>query len=380
MGVPEIRRDGVVLPLRGPRQRALLTALALRANEVVSVGYLADAVWDRLPASPHSNIRTYVREIRRLLRERAAEPDRLRTTHGGYQLLVRPGELDVHVFQRWAERGTLALSNGACVAALGFLGRAMALWRGQPLEGVRVGPQLRAEVVRLEERMVAVGEKLVRARIGAGDYGTAIGEVRHLLARHRFRESLWGHLMVALHRAGRRAEALATYHEVHRLLVDELGVEPGTELRELHQSMICPDVGRGDVKSLAAEARADRVALSGNRAHAHRRAEFGVHPRAGQPPDTRDVQLTRLKDEVTSLRQCVAESASTINDLTAFRTWALALLAAQHDEIVRLRAPATAATAPPGRHGARPRSVPAVDRGDVHISATSSGDRPPGRY
>lgn len=235
MGVPEICQDGSVRGLRGPRQCAVLTTLALRANEVVSMGALTDAVWDRLPASPASNIRTYVLEIRRLLHDAA---DRLHTGQGGYRLEVGPGELDAAEFGMLAERGAAALRDGRVDAAVDSFGRALRLWRGQPLEGVAVGPQLRADVVRLEDRMVTVHEQLIQARIQACDHNTAAGEARQLLARYPFRERLWGQLMTALFRSGRQAEALAAYHEVRGVLVAELGVEPGAELRRVYQCMV----------------------------------------------------------------------------------------------------------------------------------------------
>ncbi|BCB91942.1 AfsR/SARP family transcriptional regulator [Phytohabitans suffuscus] len=242
LGPVEVRRDGQPLPLGGPRQRAVLAALALRANEVVSVDQLISAVWDRVPASPSSNIRTYVRQLRQLLDGPDAGAARLLTRTPGYQLTVHPGELDVEVFEELTDRGVTALARDDLTAGVAYLDRALRLWRGDPLAGLQPGPALAAEAVRLAERRLSAVEHLAQMRIRLGDYAEAVGELRRLVVSHPLREGLWAQLLLALYRGGRQAEALDAYQQVRRLLVTELGVEPGQELRRLHRAIVSDDL------------------------------------------------------------------------------------------------------------------------------------------
>jgi DNA-binding SARP family transcriptional activator len=240
LGPVAVRRDGEPLALGGPRQRAVLAALALRRNEVVSVDQLTSAVWERTPVSPASNIRTYVRQLRRVL------GDRLATRTPGYQLTVGEGELDVAVFEELADRGVKALNRDDLTAGMAYLDRALHLWRGAPLEGLAPGSALVVEAVRLAERRMTVVEQLVNARISLGQYAEAVAQLRRLIVDNPLRERLWARLMDALYRSGRRAEALDAYQQVRRLLVDELGVEPGQELRQTHRAIVTDAPERAD--------------------------------------------------------------------------------------------------------------------------------------
>ncbi|BCB76631.1 BTAD domain-containing putative transcriptional regulator [Phytohabitans flavus] len=242
LGPVEVRLDGQPLALGGPRQRTVLAALALRANEVVSVDQLTAAVWDRLPASPSSNIRTYVRQLRQLLDGPGSRAPRLLTRAPGYQLIVHPGELDVEVFEELTERGVTALARHDLTAGVAYLDRALRLWRGDPLAGLQPGPALAAEAVRLGERRLSAAEHLAQMRIRLGQYAEAVGELRRLVVSHPLREGLWAQLLLALYRGGRQAEALDAYQQVRRLLVAELGVEPGQELRRLHRAIVSDEL------------------------------------------------------------------------------------------------------------------------------------------
>jgi DNA-binding SARP family transcriptional activator len=239
LGAFEARRDGVPLPLGGPRQRAVLAALALHANEVVSVDHLIDAVWEQPPASAASNVRTYVRELRRVLGD--AGGARLVTRSPGYLLVARPGEVDVTTFEELARQGLALAAGGGHAEAAPLLDRALAVWCGEPLDAMPVGAGLRAEVARLEARRLAVAEELVRCRERLGDHGGAAAGLRELLDRYPLREDLWAALMAALRAGGRSAEALDAYQQVRGLLVAELGVDPGAELRALYQEILRED-------------------------------------------------------------------------------------------------------------------------------------------
>lgn len=229
LGPLEAVRDGARIELGGPRERAVLAALLLRANEIASVGYLVDSVWDRPPASPETNLRTYVSGLRRRLGR-----DRLLTREGGYLLHVRPGELDLACFEEQLTEADAARAEGDSKRAAGRYAGALELWRGEPADGLRSGPLLHAELTRLAERRLAAVQRYGQARIELGEHVAVAEELRPLLARHPLREELWAQLITALSRAGRRADALDAYREVRDRLTGDLGVEPGPRLREMH--------------------------------------------------------------------------------------------------------------------------------------------------
>jgi DNA-binding SARP family transcriptional activator/tetratricopeptide (TPR) repeat protein len=246
LGPLDVRAEGGAVDLGGPRQRAVLAALLVRANEVATVEYLTGAVWESPPATPESNLRTYVSGLRQRFRQAGDERERLSTRPGGYFLAVDPGELDLAKFHELTDAGDAAsLSRDAA----GYFGRALGLWRGRPLEGLTTGQTLAAELTRLEERRLGVVEKHVRVRLDLGQHADLIEELRRMVAEHPLREELWGHLMTALHRSGRRADALSVYQDLHRLLDTELGVTPGRPLRRLQAQILDEDsVVAGNVR------------------------------------------------------------------------------------------------------------------------------------
>ncbi|RDI19259.1 AfsR/SARP family transcriptional regulator [Lentzea flaviverrucosa] len=239
LGSLEVRDQGAALALGGARQRSVLAALLLRPGQTASIGYLADAVWETPPASPASNLRTYVAGLRQCL-----GADRLTTRSGGYALEVRPGELDLTEFVALSGAGDDALRSGDLGAAAGAYARALALWRGTALEGQPIGAGLRPEVTRLDEERLVVAERYADARLGLGQHTDLVGELRRLVADHPLRERLWEQLMTALHRSGMRAEALHSYQQLYRLLDTELGVAPGQSLRDLHAALLADEPAR----------------------------------------------------------------------------------------------------------------------------------------
>lgn len=236
LGPLEARFGGEPRALGGPRQRAVLAALLLRANEVVTFEYLTDAVWDRPPARPEGNLRTYVSGLRRQL---DAGADRLVTRPGGYLLRVEETELDLLSFERLVAAARDADEPRTVVEVLG---QALRMWRGRPLEGLVAGPLLAAEAAGLEERYHGLLSDYVAARFSLGEHADVVPELRKLTAMHPLREQLWSDLLTALHRSGRRADALAAYQEVRTLLDEELGVAPGARLVQAHADVLA-DVG-----------------------------------------------------------------------------------------------------------------------------------------
>ncbi|QMU68295.1 AfsR/SARP family transcriptional regulator [Streptacidiphilus sp. P02-A3a] len=237
-GPVEVRHAGSALALGGRRQRAVLSALALRANEVVSIDHLSASVWIDSPASPASNLRTYVAGLRRLLPPGEERRPRLVTHPGAYQLILERCELDLTLFEEEVALGTRARERSEVAAAARHFSLALGLWRGYPLEDVTGGPALQSAVAHLEERRLAVAEQHLQVLAALGEHERVIDELRPLVVRHPLRERLQARLMNSLHRAGRQAEALDVYAAVRRLLVSELGVEPGPDLRQVHRMIL----------------------------------------------------------------------------------------------------------------------------------------------
>jgi DNA-binding SARP family transcriptional activator len=235
LGPLEACLSGERLTLGGPRQRTVLAALLMRANRVSTMAYLSEATWDRSPVAPGSNVRTYVAGLRRCLGGQNASTRRLTGRPGGYLLLTFPGELDTTVFSELVNEGDVALRKGDSEVAFDRFGQALALWRGRPMEGLEVGMPLRAEAARLEAMRVGAAQRFAQAASVLGRHDETVTLLRGLTAEHPLDERLWGELMAALHGAGRRAEVLDAYAQIRRRLIDELGVEPGPQLRRLHR-------------------------------------------------------------------------------------------------------------------------------------------------
>ncbi|WP_182906066.1 BTAD domain-containing putative transcriptional regulator [Microbispora sp. H13382] len=238
LGPIEVRRNGRPVPLGSPKQRALLTALLLEPDRVVSIDRLVMAMWDEEPPrSAVANVRTYVNRLRSAL----GDGDRLTARPPGYVLAVRAGELDVTEFADALRQGRQALSAGRPEAALRHLSAALTCWRGAPAEDVprtaALGPRLDALA---EQRCLAL-EARAEARLRLGEHADAVPELREMVAAHPTRERLWGTLMLALYRSGDSAAALSAYGRARTFLAEELGVEPGPELAGLHRSILNRD-------------------------------------------------------------------------------------------------------------------------------------------
>lgn len=232
LGVVEVRSEGRVLALGGPKPRALLAVLALNAGHTVSPERLVDALWEDNPAvDVRGALYTYVSGLRRLL------GDVVVRAGGGYLLDLPPEAVDVELFTRTVAEARGDEDPGVTAEKLRS---ALGLWRGRPLDGV-TGTWADAERSRLEElRLVAVEERLAaELTLGWGD--RLVGELTALTGQHPLRERLQAHRITALHQAGRRTEALACYRAVRTELVEELGVEPGPELRAAHEQVLHAD-------------------------------------------------------------------------------------------------------------------------------------------
>jgi DNA-binding SARP family transcriptional activator len=240
LGPLTVRCDGAAVPVAAGKQRAVLAALLLDAGRVVPVGELAQALWGpEPPASARVTVQNYVMRLRKALR--AAGRDLITTQPGGYQISVPPAEVDVAQFAAlvWAARSAARAAEWDVAAARSRA--ALALWRGEPLSDVGSDALARREVPRLAELRLQALEARIEADVQAGRQAEVIAEAQALAAEHPLRERLHALLMLALHRDGRTGEALAAYQDARRVLVAELGAEPGTGLRQLHQQILAAD-------------------------------------------------------------------------------------------------------------------------------------------
>jgi DNA-binding SARP family transcriptional activator len=233
LGPLEIAEQARTLTLGGAKQRSLLALLLLHANEVVATDRLIAELWgESPPATVAKSVQSYVMRLRREL-----GPGRLTTRPPGYLLTVGADELDVAVFQRLRDEARRAEPARAAQK----LREALALWRGPPLADLAYEPFAQTEIARLEELRLAALEERVNADLACGRHADLVGELESLVATHPLRERLRAQLMLALYRSGRQAEALEAYRAARRELADELGLEPGDELRRLEQAILRQD-------------------------------------------------------------------------------------------------------------------------------------------
>jgi DNA-binding SARP family transcriptional activator/tetratricopeptide (TPR) repeat protein len=225
----------------GAKERMVLALLALRAGEVVSREALVDALWgDDPPATAIKTLQGHVARVRRAL-EAAGMTDLLMTRTPGYLLGVVPESIDVTGFERHATAGRNALAKGDASSAAAELGEALGLWRGDALADCRSGGWAAAQALRLDELRLSTVEDRIDADLMLGQHAVLAGELESLLARHPLRERFWAALMIALYRSGRQAEAVRAYQRARDVLVGELGLEPGAELRRLEVAVLAGD-------------------------------------------------------------------------------------------------------------------------------------------
>ncbi|MGP3969544.1 BTAD domain-containing putative transcriptional regulator [Streptomyces sp. 6N223] len=216
--------------------------LLARQGRPVSVDELVEALWGETPDTrAGQRLQLHVHRLRRVL----GEADRVVFDSGGYRLLAMPGEVDAQRFEALAARGVEAV-EGDPRRAVGVLREALGLWRGVPFAGVDA-PVLGDWGHRLGERRLAAVEALFRAELGCGRGAAVVAELAEWVREYPLRERLHGLLMVALCQAGRQAEALAAFRSARRVLKEELGLEPGPELREVERCILAGEHGDAGV-------------------------------------------------------------------------------------------------------------------------------------
>ncbi|WP_432153891.1 BTAD domain-containing putative transcriptional regulator [Streptomyces tricolor] len=229
--------DNGVRAIGSPKVRALLATLLLEPGRVVSVEALKDALWGGAPpVSAQASLHNHVTRLRRLL----DDPERLRAVPPGYVLRVDHGELDVHVFDARVAEARSAHARRDWPGVVRASAGALALWRGTPLSGLPADIGGYALVQRLEEARLLLLEWRYDAELALGGarLATLVPELAALVAEYPLREAYHRQLMLALHRTGRQAEALAVHRDLRARLVEELGIEPGPSVREAHVEVL----------------------------------------------------------------------------------------------------------------------------------------------
>ena len=235
LGPFEVLAGGTIADVGGSKRQALLAMLALRPGRVVAVDALVDGLWgEELPSAPRNALHHHVARLRAALGEEAilGSPD-------GYAL--KGARVDSVQFEELLAETRSALREGDVSGAADTAASALALWRGPALQGLPATVWFSAEARRLETLHVDALEEDFEVRLALGEHRELTPALRAALAESPFRERLWGQLMLALYRSGRQADALETFQEARRVLADELGLEPGPDLRRLQEAILAHD-------------------------------------------------------------------------------------------------------------------------------------------
>lgn len=237
LGELEVRVDGEPVSIEASRERAVLEVLVLHAGDLVATDRLVDALWgEAAPATAAKSLQSHVSRLRSVL------PDGVIVTElHGYRLAVDRDEVDLHRFTRLVDEAREARRHGDPARAARLLGAALPLWRGEPLADLAEGPLRDGQRARLAELRLAAIEARLGDELALGEHEQLVPELEALVAEHPLREPLWAHLMLALYRAGRRADALSAYGRLRQVLREELGVHPTAEIRELEAQILRED-------------------------------------------------------------------------------------------------------------------------------------------
>lgn len=241
LGPLSVLAGGEPVAVGGPRQQVVLAVLILEANRVVPVERLIEAVWgDTPPATARSQIQMAVSELRRGLAKHTDTKPIVRHP-AGYALEVADDAIDVRRFERAVAAGRDAIRRGDLETGAMELRRALGVWSGTEAAAGLSRRVLHAAAVRLNEKRLAVLEECLEVELKLGRHHDLIGELRELVEFYPLREGFHAHLMLALYRAGRQAEALEAYRVAHRVLAEEHGLDPGEHLAALERAILTND-------------------------------------------------------------------------------------------------------------------------------------------
>ncbi|GAA3264412.1 AfsR/SARP family transcriptional regulator [Streptomyces labedae] len=250
LGSLAVGERGVSITPTAPKPRQVLALLALHADQVVTVGTLTEELWGAAPPrSARPTLQTYILQLREHIAcalrqgegggagQRCAK-DVLLTVPGGYLLKGGQGASDLRDFERLAGLGYRAMDAGDYAGAAARLSEALELWTGPALADVHAGVHLATEIRRLEESRLCALDQRIEADLRLGRHRELLAELTVLVSRYPTHESLCGQYMLALHRSGRRGEALNAYRQLRARLVRGLGLEPSAALAKLQRSIL----------------------------------------------------------------------------------------------------------------------------------------------
>ncbi|MGH3822356.1 MAG: AfsR/SARP family transcriptional regulator [Pseudonocardiaceae bacterium] len=248
LGPLEARENGMSITPIARKPRQVLSLLALQAGSVVTVWSLIEELWGtKPPASALTTLQTYILQVRRGIaaalgaNDNDPAKDMLRTCYGGYLLDVDPDDVDIYVYERLAASGKEAFAHADLELASALFCQALNIWRGEVLVDVHAGLRIGMEVARLEESRLGVLEARIETDLRLGRHADVLAELSMLTARYPMHENLCGQFMLALHRCGRRSQALEVFIKLRKTLVSELGLEPSGRLQQLQQAILRSD-------------------------------------------------------------------------------------------------------------------------------------------
>ncbi|MEU9289911.1 AfsR/SARP family transcriptional regulator [Streptomyces sp. NPDC048275] len=259
LGALDVRENGVSITPSAPKPRQVLALLALHVDQVVPLSALVEELWgDRPPRSARTTLQTYVLQLRELItaalgaaapgqESRRSAKEVLVTSPGGYLLVGGGGVSDVREFDRLAGVGYRAMDAGDFPGAARTLRDALGLWAGSAFAGLQAGTQLAVEARRLEESRLCALDQRIEADLRLGRHRELLAELTVLASRYRTHENLHAQYMIALHRSGRRGEALGLYQRLRTTLMQDLGLEPSARLRRLQHSLLTAAPAAGGV-------------------------------------------------------------------------------------------------------------------------------------
>ncbi|WP_328666228.1 AfsR/SARP family transcriptional regulator [Streptomyces sp. NBC_00322] len=265
LGALSVREKGRSIAPSAPKPRQVLALLALNADQLVPVSQLVEELWGQNPPrSSRTTLQTYVLQVRDLIGEAlAGGPDEGRsaksvlvTLPGGYRLETEGGTVDFREFEHRAGAGYRAMDAEDYSQAAARLRDALSLWSGPALADVQAGSQTGMEIERLEEARLCALDQRIEADLRLGRHRELLSELTVLVSRYRTHESLHGQFMLALHRSGRRGEALNVYQRLRNTLVADLGLEPSAALGRLQRSIL---MAQPDAPAPGGQGRGTRV-------------------------------------------------------------------------------------------------------------------------
>jgi DNA-binding SARP family transcriptional activator len=236
LGSLDVRVPGGRIAITAPKQRSALATLLLEINNEVPVDRLTRYIWDEQPpVSAQTTLQSYIYRLRQLLRPIAGVE--LETGPDSYTLRVDPARTDLWYFRERVNHAAMRASGGDLGDSVQSLREGLSVWRGRALSGVP-GKNLRREARYLEDERILALEELFSAEMALGGHRRVIPELVKLVSVYQFHETFRAQLMLALYRSGRQAEALQVYLRTRRKMREDLGIEPGPELQELHQAIV----------------------------------------------------------------------------------------------------------------------------------------------